>query len=120
MRQLREDLANDTWTATDRTAGQVPTPRQSHGAVWDGPTMTMIVWGGGDDVDTGLSSGARYDPALDAWSAIADASGTLPGRQRHTTVWTGAEMIVWGGLDSDANPLASGGVYDPAGDSWTA
>lgn len=37
-------------------------------------------------------------------------------RIRHTAVWTGSQMIIWGG-----NPpyLNSGGIYDLLGDSWT-
>ena len=37
----------------------------------------------------------------------------------HTAVWTGSEMIVWGGLTTAA-ALNTGGRYDPATDSWTA
>jgi hypothetical protein len=35
-------------------------------------------------------------------------------RDGHTAVWTGSEMIVWGG------GFNSGGRYDPSTDSWTA
>ena len=38
-------------------------------------------------------------------------------RGRHTAVWTGSEMIVWGGLDA-TNALNTGAAYDPATDSW--
>jgi hypothetical protein len=41
------------------------------------------------------------------------------GRYLHTAVWTGAEMIVWGGNDNNVN-LNSGGRYRPDTDSWTA
>jgi len=36
-----------------------------------------------------------------------------------TAVWTGSEMIVWGGL-SETTPLGTGGRYDPATDTWTS
>jgi hypothetical protein len=46
-------------------------------------------------------------------------SGTPPSpRRRHTAVWTGSEMIVWGGTDGSA--LGDGGRYDPVADNWTA
>jgi hypothetical protein len=35
----------------------------------------------------------------------------------HTAVWTGSEMIVWGGFVS---PKDSGARYDPATDTWSA
>ena len=37
----------------------------------------------------------------------------------HTAVWTGSEMIVWGGVDSGSY-LNTGGRYNPGTDSWTA
>jgi hypothetical protein len=37
-------------------------------------------------------------------------------RDTHTAVWTGSEMIVWGG-NGGGN---TGGRYDPSTDSWTA
>jgi hypothetical protein len=48
----------------------------------------MIVWNGSD--------GAAYDPGADAWRRLPD----LPVEERRyddTAVWTGKEMIVWGG-----------------------
>lgn len=40
-------------------------------------------------------------------------------RNRHTAVWTGTEMIVWGGEGSGYVYLNTGGRYDPTTDSWT-
>ena len=40
-------------------------------------------------------------------------------RYEHTAVWTGAEMIVWGGMSSVGNYPERGGRYDPATDTWT-
>src|SRR5207237_741700 len=53
----------------------------------------------------------------DTWSATF--AGVPDGRELHTAVWTGSEMIVWGGVSSSSY-LNSGGRYDPATDSWTA
>ena len=36
----------------------------------------------------------------------------------HAAVWTGSEMIVWGG--DSAHRLNTGGRYNPSTDSWTA
>ena len=38
-------------------------------------------------------------------------------RWNHRAVWTGSEMIVWGGSD-DMNYLHTGGRYNPLTDSW--
>src|SRR5678816_3148557 len=41
-------------------------------------------------------------------------------REFHTAVWTGREMIVWGGHGGNGLPLKNGGRYNPDTDSWTA
>jgi N-acetylneuraminic acid mutarotase len=77
----------------------------------------MIAWGGStDDTTTMLDTGSRYDPASDSWQPIASGSDSPQGRVFHTTVWTGSEMIVWGGLN--ITTLRTGGRYDPVTDSW--
>ena len=53
------------------------------------------------------------------WTATTTANAPL-GRYRHTAVWTGSEMIVWGGLDNVVGWLNTGGRYNPSTDSWTA
>src|SRR5439155_15187742 len=40
------------------------------------------------------------------------------GRAAHSAVWTGSEMIVWGG--AGVVYLNTGGKYNPVTDSWTA
>jgi hypothetical protein len=56
-----------------------------------------------------LNTGGRYDPATNTWTATGTTNAPS-GRQSHTAIWTGSEMIVWGGLgnlgDSD-----TGGRY---------
>jgi N-acetylneuraminic acid mutarotase len=54
----------------------------------------------------------------DTW--IATSITNAPGaRFAHTAVWTGSEMIVWGGSDG-VGYLNTGGRYNPSTDSWTA
>lgn len=101
------------WSATT-TAG-APLPRLDHTAVWTGDQM--IVWGG-EISATSTRTGARYTPAADEESWFPTAIMDAPlARRGHTAVWTGREMIVWGGLDG-AQPLRSGGRYDPVSDEW--
>jgi hypothetical protein len=55
----------------------------------------MIVWGG-ENGPSYLSTGGRYNPSADSW--IATNSTSAPNaRYDHSAVWTGNEMIVWGG-----------------------
>ena len=37
----------------------------------------------------------------------------------HAAVWTGTEMIVWGGNDNASLPVNTGGRYNPSTDLWT-
>jgi hypothetical protein len=51
----------------------------------------------------------------DTWTPTTLTNAPDP-RWLHTAVWTGSEMIVWGGAGS----LNTGGRYNPSTDSWTA
>ncbi|HPR63951.1 MAG TPA: hypothetical protein PK014_06985 [Thermoanaerobaculia bacterium] len=57
-----------------------------------------------------------YDCEPDQWHAMS-IDGAPEGRDRHTIVWTGAEMIVWGGMTYRYE--YSGGRYNPALDAWS-
>ena len=54
----------------------------------------MIVWGG-QGSSHNILTGGRYDAATDSWTPTSTASAPEPGQ---TAVWTGSEMIVWGGM----------------------
>ena len=76
----------------------------------------MIVWGGYDGVST-FKTGARYNPSSDAWFPTAIAGAPSP-RDDHSAVWTGTEMVVWGGFDGSNVFFGTGGKYNPSTDSW--
>ena len=38
----------------------------------------------------------------------------------HTAMWTGSEMIVWGGASDPQCSFNTGGRYNPGTDSWIA
>ena len=58
-------------------------------------------------------------PCADAWTAISTANAP-DARQLHTAIWTGSEMIVWGGFNPTDRALNTGGSYNPSTDSWMA
>jgi len=103
---------DDSWTATSTT--NAPTGRDFHTAVWTG--SEMIVWGGcaGHPCDMPLNTGGRYNPSTDSWTATTTTNAPT-GRSSHTAVWTGSDMIVWGGTED-----TTGGRYNPSTNSWTA
>ena len=76
----------------------------------------MVVWGGIGN-NGYLNSGGRYNPLGNTWTPTSTQDAPIR-RFGNTAVWTGDEMIVWGG--SIFTRLRSGGRYDPASDSWTA
>jgi hypothetical protein len=43
-----------------------------------------------------VNTGGRYDPATDIWIDISTTSAPT-ARKFHVAVWTGSEMLVWGG-----------------------
>jgi hypothetical protein len=111
----RYDPTTNTWTAT--TTLNAPTGRSQHTAVWTG--SEMIVWGGfaGGNIASFFNTGGRYNPGTNMWTAT-DTTNAPSGRRYHTAVWTGSEMIVWGG--GDYEDFNTGGRYNPGTDSWTA
>ena len=59
-----------------------------------------------------ISDGGCID---DTWTAIR---GQPDARHSHTAVWTGNEMIIWGGQVFNFIFFSTGGRYNPGTDSW--
>jgi hypothetical protein len=57
----------------------------------------MVVWGGTGSTPY-YADGGRYNPALNSWSYIPSTLASTPAaRSSQTAVWTGNQMLVWGG-----------------------
>lgn len=118
-------FATSTWSALNNGS---PAPRFGHTVVWTG--TEMIVWGGAAStmsvvgLDATFNDGARFNPSTGVWTPLATA-GAPSGRYGHTAVWTGTEMIVWGGQRYNpetptAVTLNTGARYNPLTNTWTA
>jgi hypothetical protein len=114
------DPAARTWQAISGVGA--PSSRVYAVAVWTGDRM--LVWGGlhSTTENVGIGDGTAYDPAADTWTPISAAGAPSP-RFFHAAVWTGTEMIVWGGFTSlvpgvPPTALGTGAAYDPAADTW--
>ena len=109
--------STDSWTATSLI--NAPIAREFHTAVWTG--SEMIVWGGYfyDGTYHLLNTGGRYNPSTNSWTGTSTTNAPT-GRQGHTAVWTGSEMIVWGGSPDFNHGLDTGGRYNPSTNTWTA
>ena len=80
----------------------------------------MIVWGGDNCfLSCDVNTGGQYNPSTDSWTPT-NTTNAPDGRHSHTAVWTGTEMIVWGGFNLGIGILNTGGRYNPATDSWVA
>ena len=98
----------EQWTGPTSTVGAPPT---GCGA-WIGDRM--MIWTGDASVPATF-----YDPVSDTWSGAASTVGAPSSRTPTTAVWTGTELIIWGGLTSTNVPLDTGSRYNPATDTWT-
>ena len=107
-----------SWTATANTSGL--TGRRLHTAVWTGaPNNEMIIWGGLTDIGAAFD-GARYQPPTNSWTSIS-LSGAPSARFGHTAIWTGNEMIVWGGDPGGGLGFTNtGGRYRRSTNDWLA
>jgi hypothetical protein len=84
--------------------------------VWTGERV--VIWGGavappgdpGGVVARGATPfyGAEYDPTTDNWDPLPP-SGLEP-RIGHSMIWTGRELIVFGGIAADGRVLSDGGI----------
>ena len=109
------DPAADSWR---RISGLNVPLLQDSAAVWTG--SECLIWGSFTNAAQELRvGGGRYALASDTWSALSQ-DGAPTAREDHRAVWTGSEMLVWGGEDLSGNSFADGARYDPATDSWAA
>ena len=109
----RYDPGTNSWTATSTTNAPAA-PRRSHGSV--------------DRQRNDRLGRERPRPHVEHRRQIQSRHRQLDSHQHHqrahcprnhTAVWTGSEMIVWGGSDG-FDYLNTGGRYNPSTDSWTA
>ncbi len=107
------DPVANVWTATNTTGA--PSARQFHRGVWTG--SRVIVWGGNESFGgANLDTGGVYDAVAGTWSATTTV-GAPTARWFHTAVWTGSQMVVWGGSTGwdPSTAFDTGGIYfDPA------
>ena len=113
-----------SWGSVSTTSS--PSARRSQTAIWTG--SEMIIWGGFVTGAGNTNTGGRYNPISNSWINLPNSiSGTPTTRDGHTAVWTGSEMIVWGGYQdsqqtsygyADAGPTNTGASYDPSTNSW--
>jgi hypothetical protein len=61
--------------------------------------------------------GLAFDPGSNTWRELPPAPHD-PGYRQTAVVWTGSEMIVFGGGRVDSETARQGAAFDPTTDSW--
>lgn len=105
---------SDSWRPLPDPPGRVD--------AWENAITGPAVWTGSEMLI--YREGLGFDPVGDKWRPIASPPG--PRRSFEVTIWTGSELIVWGGCDASIPQcddfgegiLTDGFAYDPAADSW--
>lgn len=95
--------------------------RYDAAVAWTG--TELLVWGGESCAGAAcpthlaphLADGAAYLPVNNAWRKLP--ASPLSARAPGATVWTGTEMIVWGGVAAESF-FGDGAAYDPSKDRW--
>ncbi|MCR4316060.1 MAG: caspase family protein [Planctomycetes bacterium] len=112
------DPETDTWTSMSAPYSE-PIARKDHSAVWTGTEMIVFSGKTGIEDSTMVPDGWAYNPSTDVWRRITAVGAPSP-RDNHSAVWTGTEMIVFGGGGDDGFVKYDGGIYNPSSDSWSS
>ena len=112
------DPQNRAWAAMNTQGQFAPIVQMGHSAVWTG--KQLLVWGGLDASGAVSNKGASYDLATDSWKALSQQYAPA-ARAGHQGIWTGDRMVIisGGGAGTSSDITSTGGLYDPATDSWT-
>lgn len=76
----------------------------------------FIVWGGKGSSQNALGDGAIYNTGSNTWTMLP--TSPLAARYGHTAVWTGTEMIIYGGTNGTVN-FRDGAAYNPNTNTWS-
>ena len=114
-------VAADSWLPTSTGLFINPGERQNHKAIWTG--SEMIIWGGSDGsqiTPAYFNTGARYNPSTNIWTTVSTTNAPA-ARVEHTAIWTGTEMIIWGGyfFSLGVSSFNTGARYNPSTNTWT-
>ena len=130
LRELFEALGNDPFVIAEGLARPVLTERLIADLSADDKGQRFALLRaqavGGKFSITTLGTATYVLPEIsipdvctgDTWAAT-NTTNVPEARTVHTAVWTGSEMIVWGG-QGNSSRLNTGGRYTPSTDTWTA
>jgi hypothetical protein len=110
--ETRRLLAFDPAVGSWRIRPPSLAPMADADPVWTGEEAIFLETYG----EAGPIHGQAYDPSSADWRRIARAP--IDRAYGVVLVWTGSELIVWGGGGRDDDRTKQGAAYDPISDSW--
>ena len=135
MKQLATIILVGVWTSGCITTPEVPpreplnveklsgtyapSPRALHTSVWT--EHGMIVWGGLFDPKhkSRPTGGAILTSETGYWKPIAKPEIDASSRYHHSSVWTGKELVIWGGRDGNLDVVSDIGLaYNATNNTW--
>lgn len=106
-----DGFAFDPATRTWETLPPAPLAAGHAHAMWTGQEAIFLRLDDQPRLD-----GVAYEPATGAWRRVPSAP--IAPRYARVQVWTGTELIVWGGGGRRHPGVSKGAAYDPATDDW--
>jgi N-acetylneuraminic acid mutarotase len=127
LRELFQALGNDPFVIAECLARPMLAERlftsalvsQDANRAVSKPTKFRKALFGGFTLPTIPTLSKGEGTCVDDWGATNTVNAPS-ARSSHTAVWTGSEMVIWGGWSGGTNYFNTGGKYSPSTDSWTA
>jgi hypothetical protein len=112
---LSKSLVRTLYEHDQRLHGELEPPAESWRRTAETQTPNVMAAAPANYSLPTISGGAGCTD--DSWTATSITKAPA-GRNSQTAVWTGSEMIVWGGFGGSY--FNTGGRYNPSTDSWSA
>jgi len=103
--------AFDPSTRTWRQIADAPIPGAYAKSTWTGTEAIVF-----PQRDQGHLAGEAYNPERERWRRIPTAP--IAAGDRGVVVWTGSEVIIWGGGGRGNGRPTEGAAYNPEQDAW--
>jgi hypothetical protein len=119
---LDDAAAYNPTTRSWRRLRPMPAARSGATVTWTGTEVLVVGGRGGirtDRLSAPCACALAYNLATNRWRSLPDME---VGRDDHAAVWTGRQLLVWGG-DTDRGTIVvyprRGVVFDPARNRWS-
>jgi hypothetical protein len=107
-----DGFAYDAVTGTWGSLPTAPAAATDVQAIWTGREAVFLGVGGEDAPLEAIA----FDPEAGTWRTVPNAPITEASGGVY--VWTGSEIVAWGGGERDDSRGRAGAAYDPTSDSW--